>query len=765
MRTIKMPVLLPLAIFIAILTLAASLGVYWYAHTVNRAALQTTTEDIQQSWTLGMSNDTAMMSAALSAVVRNSAIREAFVARDRERLLRLTRELFGEWRDRHGITHFYFTQPDRINFLRIHQPDRHGDLITRHTTRVAQEKGATTSGLEMGQMGTYTLRTVTPWFEGGQLIGLVELGMEVDHRITEIHKRQHVDLFLLAPKRHLQRGAWEAGMAMLKRTPQWDAFADIVLIDQTATPPAGLLDRFDGAYADNEVRREWMHLSLGESHVNVARLPLADVQGREQAFLVFVQDVTTRYHDSQRLIFLVIGISVVGGGGLILLFAMHLERIEAKMREHEAALMESEARFRGIATSAQDAIIMIDDQDRVQYWNPAAQRIFGYAAGEMEGRELHRLLAPERFRPAATRGMRKLRETGEGSILDRTVELIGVRKSGEEFPFDLSTSVIRCRDRWCAIGILRDISARKEIEQRLKLGFTIIEQALEGIIITDAEAVIQLVNPAFTQLTGYAPGEVIGRNPRLLQSGRHDASFFQELWQTLNATGSWRGELWNRRKSGEIFPEWLSISAIRDEKDEVTHYMGIFSDITERKAFEEQLENLAFYDALTAIPNRMLFHQRLEQALKEAARHRQRLAVLYLDLDLFKAVNDTHGHKTGDLLLQSVATRLQDLLRQEDTVARLGGDEFAVLLRNVQNLEDTRLVAEKVIATLTRPFTLQGIECRIGTSIGITLFPDQGKDPETLLKQADTAMYYAKRGGRNRYRVYGGEEALRGAGD
>ncbi|MBF0179365.1 MAG: PAS domain S-box protein [Magnetococcales bacterium] len=758
MRAIKKPVLLPLAIFIAILTMGVSLGVYWYAHSVNRADLRTAIEEIRQSWELGMNNDAAMMSATLAAVLRNAEIRDAFVARDRERLLGLTRELFGELRGRHGITHFYFTQPDKINFLRVHQPDRHGDLIGRHTTRVAHETGVTTSGLEMGPLGTFTLRVVMPWIEGKNRIGLVELGMEVDHRITEIHKLHHVDLYFLVPKRHLQRAEWEAGMAMLKRTPQWDAFADIVLVDRTASPPSGLLDRFDGAKEQNGGRRDWMHLAFGESRVNVARLPVADVEGRENAFLVFVQDVTTRYNDSQRLIFLVIAIALLGGGGLILFFAGHLERIETRLREHEAALLESEARFRSIATAAQDAIIMIDDQDVVQFWNPAAQRIFGYSAEEMEGRELHRLLAPERFHPAATRGMRRLRETGEGNFLDRTVELVGMRKNGEEFPFDLSISAIRYRECWCAIGILRDITARKEIEQRLKLGFTIIEQALEGIIITDAEAVIRMVNPAFTQLTGYAPGDVIGQNPRLLGSGRHDASFFRELWQTLNGTGSWRGELWNRRKNGEVFPEWLSISAIRNEQDEVTHYMAIFSDITERKAFERQLENLAFYDALTAIPNRMLFHQRLEQALREAARHRQRVGVFYLDLDLFKAVNDTHGHKVGDLLLQAVSTRLQELLRQEDTVARLGGDEFAILLRHVQNLDDTRLVADKIIASLTRPFHLQGIECRIGTSIGITLFPDLGQDPETLLKQADTAMYHAKRGGRNRCRIHGGVE-------
>jgi diguanylate cyclase (GGDEF)-like protein/PAS domain S-box-containing protein len=302
------------------------------------------------------------------------------------------------------------------------------------------------------------------------------------------------------------------------------------------------------------------------------------------------------------------------------------------------------------------------------------------------------------------------------------------------------------------------IIERKEAEQRQKLGNSVIKHSQEGIIITDTQVNIQMVNPAFSKITGYESGDVIGQNPSLLQSGRHDEEFYNQMWQSIHEADTWSGEVWSRRKSGDIYPEWISISAIKDGRGKVTNYVGILSDITERKAFEKQLKDLAFYDSLTGIPNRTLFNERLLQALKEAARHEQKLAVFFLDLDFFKQVNDTYGHKIGDMLLQEVSKRLLSLLREEDTVARLGGDEFAIILRTAESPEVAGLIATKIIELLTEPFILSGRECQIGTSIGISIFPEQATEPETLVKFADMAMYLAKKGGRNCYKFYGEED-------
>ena len=286
---------------------------------------------------------------------------------------------------------------------------------------------------------------------------------------------------------------------------------------------------------------------------------------------------------------------------------------------------------------------------------------------------------------------------------------------------------------------------------------SIVENTLEGIIITDSKGVIQMVNPAFTVVTGFEVGEVFGKNPCLLSSGHHDARFYQDMWQTITQTNSWKGEIWNRRKNGESYPEWLSINTIKDEQGQVTNYVGVFSDITERKKKEEDLKNLAFYDALTGVPNRMLFNERLLQAIRAALRSKQQIAVFFLDLDYFKQVNDNHGHEVGDLLLQEVAKRLLSILRKEDTVARLGGDEFAIVLRTVLNPDDAFLIANKIIESLTLPFLLKEHVCRIGTSIGISLFPTHASSSETLVKFADEAMYAAKKSGRNCYRLHGVE--------
>ncbi|MBF0189123.1 MAG: diguanylate cyclase [Magnetococcales bacterium] len=456
---------------------------------------------------------------------------------------------------------------------------------------------------------------------------------------------------------------------------------------------------------------------------------------------------TILYHSLRNLFFMV----------LILFFFTLLLMLRAsrEVRDRQAIqdrLMESEERFRNMASSAHDAIIQIDDKGVIRYWNDTARLIFGYSEGEAVGQSVFSTLVPERFRQSAERGISSFAGSGKGSFVNQTVELIAMKKGGEELEVELSLSSVRDGVRWLSTGIVRDISARKQMEQKLKLGASVIEHALEGVLVTDADQKVEIVNPAFCTLTGFDACEVIGNTPKVLRSNRHEASFYETMWHSINSQGSWQGEIWNKRKNGSIFLEWLSISAITDSEGKVTNYIGIATDITQRKAFEQHLERLAFYDALTGIPNRMLFHDRIYQELNLCKRRNQQLAVFYLDLDRFKQVNDTFGHKVGDMLLQEVANRLQTLLRNEDTVARLGGDEFAILLRRISNAhDDAVLIAERVIATLEQPFILEGNRCEIGTSIGISLYPFDTDSEDMLVKYADNAMYQAKRGGRNRF--------------
>ncbi len=307
---------------------------------------------------------------------------------------------------------------------------------------------------------------------------------------------------------------------------------------------------------------------------------------------------------------------------------------------------------------------------------------------------------------------------------------------------------------------------REALEQRdqalaksrrtLQLAERVIESSFEGIMVTDKDVCIEFVNPAFTQLTGYTAEEVIGRSPDLLSSGRHDSEFYRRMWNSLETHGYWRGEIWNRRKTGELYLELLTITAITDDDGNTTHYAGLFTDITQNRRNEEQIRQLAYYDALTGVPNRRLLEDRLEHAIRHAHRKEMLLAVMFMDLDRFKEVNDTLGHAVGgdDLLLQ-FTTRVKDCLREDDTLARLGGDEFIVLLPEMERLSDVFAVADRLIEANKRPYQINGNQINVGSSIGISLYPEDGTTVQELINGADIAMYRAKReGGRNRYKLF-----------
>jgi len=303
------------------------------------------------------------------------------------------------------------------------------------------------------------------------------------------------------------------------------------------------------------------------------------------------------------------------------------------------------------------------------------------------------------------------------------------------------------------IGIHTDISDRKLDEQQLKIA-AIAFETQEGIMITDTDNMILRVNRSFTNITGYTAAEVIGQKPKILASGRHDADFFAAMWQDIRSNGGWDGEIWNRRKNGEVYPERLTITAVKDANGIVTNYVATIVDFTMNKESEKKIKRMAFYDQLTLLPNRQLLIDRLKHALSSSARSGKTGALLFIDLDNFKSLNDTLGHHIGDLLLQQVAQRLETCVREGDTVSRFGGDEFVVLLENLsehaaESLEQIKTVGEKLLATLSKPYQLDEHEYRCTSSIGATSFIGRQLSPEVILKQADSAMYQAKHAGRN----------------
>ena len=389
-----------------------------------------------------------------------------------------------------------------------------------------------------------------------------------------------------------------------------------------------------------------------------------------------------------------------------------------------------------------ESVISMDLAGFITGWNSSAERLFGYSEAEVIGRHVLFLYADEseedfRF---------------EDAFLNRGGREMAVRrrkKNGEIFWARLQLSLLKDDDGQPngIIGFLSDITERRDAAEQLRLHARIFEQSDEAILITDAREKIVSVNPAFTRITGYSADEVIGETPRKFRSGRHDAAFFAKMWERLLGTGYWQGEVWDRRKDGEIYPKWLSIGSVRDAKGEITHYFSIFTDITDRKRAEGRIHHLAYFDALTGLPNRVQFNRLADQALMASKRKEGFGAVLFIDLNRFKPINDTLGHVVGDKVLQETANRFRSCLRGADVVCRLGGDEFAVGLFEIASRDHAANVAHKLLAALDDPIVIGGRELKLGAAIGISIFPEDGMDTETLLRQADIAMYRAKQTG------------------
>lgn len=310
------------------------------------------------------------------------------------------------------------------------------------------------------------------------------------------------------------------------------------------------------------------------------------------------------------------------------------------------------------------------------------------------------------------------------------------------------------------VGTHSDITEAKEAEDQLKLAASVFSHACEGITITDAKGCIIEVNDTFTKITGYSREEVLGKNPNLLQSGRQAAEFYTEMWATLQQKGSWAGEVWNRRKNGEVYAESLTISAVHDSSGNEMNYVGLFTDITEQKAHQKQLQRMAHYDVLTNLPNRVLLADRLSQAMVHAKRQNRSIAVLFLDLDGFKAVNDAYGHHVGDELLISISHQLEESLRDGDTLSRFGGDEFVAVLTDIEKIQDCEPVLERLLEVASTPYTLCNRVLKVSASIGVTIYPQDGSDTDVLIRHADQAMYSAKLDGKNRYHLFDTEQDI-----
>jgi len=413
---------------------------------------------------------------------------------------------------------------------------------------------------------------------------------------------------------------------------------------------------------------------------------------------------------------------------------------------------EAEMEFRAIVQATGDGFWMVRVRDgRILEVNPAYCEMSGYSRDELLGMSVFDIAEP-RGRELVESNLDLLRS---GKSL--RFESRHRRKDGGALDVEINARYLETHGG-VIVTFIRDISDRKQAEREVLIAAAAFESQ-DGMLITDANAMIQRVNNAFTEITGYAGDEVVGRNPNLLSSGRHDKGFYGTMWKSLLLTGAWSGEIWNRRKNGEIYPEHLTITAVKDRDGKVTNYVASLADITLRKKTEAEIQRLAYYDHLTSLPNRRLLMERLHQALVASGRRKWGGALLFIDLDNFKSLNDTQGHDIGDMLLQQVAGRLTSCIREGDSVARLGGDEFVVMLVELSGhpivaSEQAKAIGEKIIAALAESYRLGEHEYVCTASIGITLFQGREQEAEALLRQADIAMYQSKHAGRNALRFF-----------
>jgi len=421
------------------------------------------------------------------------------------------------------------------------------------------------------------------------------------------------------------------------------------------------------------------------------------------------------------------------------------------LRQAEEKVAEQEERYRRLFELMPEGLC-VHDGERIEMVNSAMAHLAGYERPEeLLGQHILSFIHVD-DRPTLNLMHQQL---ASSSAKSRPISMRLIRRDGSFVHVEINATTLLLGDKKCVQSVLHDLTSQREAEEQTRLAARVFEASQDGIFITDHRGLIISVNPAFTRRTGYTITDLLGKDPGILSSGQHDDSFYRDMWQALASEGRWENEIHNRHKNGELLAQWISISALRDDEGAPRHYIAVLSDITESQSTTTHMAYLAQHDYLTGLPNRVLLRDRITQGLSAAARERKKLAVLFIDLDGFKQVNDIYGHAVGDQLLKDVGQRLQAHLRDVDTVSRLGGDEFVVLLRDLSDSTDATLVADKLCQSIAQPYPISSLDISsISASIGVALYPGDGDDIDVLLERADQAMYRAKNGGKNKVVFY-----------
>lgn len=648
-RYLRHFILIPLGVVLGLLFLMAVYGLdRMNRHHVTQT-IRNTQHSIQARFQRRLEKEAGHLSALIEVLAHDPRLIDGLARKDRTDLLAASADFYPALQKQHGITHFYFTGPDRVNLLRAHMPERHGDTINRYTTLQAERTGKQSWGIELGPLGLFTLRVVRPVFAGQKLLGYLELGEEIDHVIDNMAVTSKVDIHVLINKRFLNRRQWEDGNRLMGRTPDWDRFSDVVLSSSTGLEDAELIAGHLHGHRHPDHGLDTGLLSWEQTR-HPLYLPLRDASGTEVGEMALHIDTSDMAGVSRHVLLLFTGLGVPLALMLFALFYLLLQRVQQRLI---SAQQEREAM--------------------------TAQHLW-----ELGRREAVLEASETRLKEA-----QRLAELGDWEL-------------------DLTDNELTWSDEVYRI-FERDPESQKAT---LDAFWTAIHPDDRGTV----ERTFQ---------TAVAQHSTYDIEHRLLMPD---------------------GRIKHVRERGETR---------YDEQGNPLRSIGTVQDITHAKLSEEQLSFLAHYDPLTRLPNRALLQSRLTHALEHARRHKTQLALLFLDMDHFKLINDSMGHPTGDELLLDISARIGARIREEDTLARVGGDEFIILMEQLGRPEDAATLAHELVNLLKDPFELEdGHTVYIGVSIGISLFPEDGDTATSLLKNADAAMYLAKKSGRNTYRFY-----------
>lgn len=664
---------------------------------------------------------------------------------------KLYRHFFSTYENLHNkdIRTLQFVLSNGKSFLRFNRPDLFGDTISddRPLLKKALTGKAQGGILENGRIYP-CYRYAFPLVSDGDVVGIVDFGISFEavrhslfrvNQVTGSHysfiiKRDLLESISHPSSHNLYRNSTISDGYLIEHHLYSHLSNDIEAIDlalQNNQPIQQALD--NGTSSATEICLN------GKGCYSISLQPVLDSNQRIAGYIINYTPMEDFHYLRQS------HFSAFLLGGLFLLMAgFALYR-----------WLQSNQRLRTISDHMAEGMYVMDPSGSILYVNPTACQLLKYSKQDLLGQDAHSLLhCDSNGHPLPHQACSIRQNTLNGINYKSDDELFRCR-DGKIIRTSVVSSPFWSNDRLSgSVVLFRDINTEYEVKQRLLRSDVAFSSLAEGVMVTDDKGRIQAVNRAFSVITGYPERDVLGENPRILKSGQHDDTFYQALWYQVIHTGGWEGEIWNRRKNGEIYPEFLRITSVKDSNGQITEYVATFSDITEKRQHEQQLQKLAYNDTLTDLHNRTAFLEMFERALARSQRRETRCALLYLDLDRFKKINDTLGHVVGDEVLVETAARLQQAIRNEDEVARLGGDEFIVMLEDVPDSDAPARVARKILSLLMQPILSEPHMLHITASIGIAIFPEDGRDATTLLKNADAAMYMAKHEGRNNFHYF-----------